>query len=201
MPPGPAAASRSQPADVRSGHGQRPLSCIAGFYGEQAHSRAAARQLQVELGLQAAQVVMLSPRDAGPTQFARKSRRWSGGWRARAQSGSVSPGAAIALAVLLLLSIAAGGWVLAAEASDGLLLMGVALAVVCGALAAGLAAAFWPQPPRRRRFETSVQQQLAEGCWAVVVHGVAGHRQAAVVDLLRGGSLRWCAVAAPAARL
>jgi hypothetical protein len=177
------------------------LACIAGFYGELAHVREAARQLQADLGLQPSQMVMLSPRDAGSTQFALKSRRWSGGWRARAQAGSVSPGAVVALAGLLMLSIGVGGWVLAAEASDGLLLLGISLAVVCGGLAAGLAVSFWTGPPRRRRFETSVQQQLAEGCWAVVVHGVAGPRQAAVVDLLRGGSLRWCAVVAPAARL
>jgi hypothetical protein len=170
---------------------------MAGFYGQESDARAAAGRMRHDQGLRSAQVLLLGPHDAAAARFAKQARRWAGG----PQSGLGVPWALAGLAGLLALAVAAGNWLVETDMSNGMFWLVLLLAVLSGGLIAGLAAASWPEPPRVRRFENSIQQQLGEGFWALVVHGVPVGRQPAVVALLRGSSLRWCAVALPASRL
>jgi hypothetical protein len=73
--------------------------------------------------------------------------------------------------------------------------------VVTGALigtAAGWAASgFSARASRYRRFRRDIRIQLVAGHWAVLAHEVPGTHQAAAVQLLREGSIGWCALSAP----
>ena len=178
-----------------------PLSCMAGFFENEAAARAAMYQLRLLHGLQSSQFVLLSPRDAAPASFARLARRWSGRWHDRgAPSGDLRWRlAGLAGSLVLLLAGLVG--VMDVSLPPGLLMMAGLGAVLGVSLVAALAALHWPEPPHVRRFETQVQRQLADGCWGLVAHNLPWGRQAGVVNLLRGSSLRWCAVPQPGAKL
>ena len=192
----PDAGPSEQPVD-------RLLSCIAGFYGNEEQARNKAAQIQRAHGLAGAQLVLLSPRDAPRQQFSRLAKQWAGHWPAGRQSpvgGHLSTGL-LALAILLLL-----GWGTVMWSDDpGFFSQSPALAWLGGSMGLGLVAVWLFQRkrtrPHVRRFESRVQQQLAQGHWALVVCKLSWAQQAGVLALLRAGSLRWCAVAEPSARL
>ncbi len=177
------------------------LSCIAAFYPGESAMRAAARSLLKHHGLKASQLVLMGPRDADPVRFARQTLRWNGRGLGGHGDGSALPQLLAIASGLSVLVLAIGWWAL--ESGTPL------VAMVVGLAALGLSAALlgdrldwpWTDPPRTRRFEISVRRQLAQGVWALVVHRIPRARQPGVVALLRGASLRWCAVARPSMRL
>jgi len=179
----------------------RPLSCMAGFFGGEAAARAAVHQLRLHHGLQSSQFVLLSPRDAAPASFARLARRWSGRWHDGEAPGGDFRWRLAGLAGSLVLLLGGLVALLDDNLPSGALMMAGLGAILGVLLVATLAALNWPEPMRIRRFETSVQQQLADGYWCLVAHNLPWGRQAGVVALLRGDSLRWCAVAQPGAKL
>lgn len=199
LPSAPAAVAAQTNRTSQPIH--RPLSCMAGFFENEASARAAMHQLRLLHGLQSSQFVLLSPRDAAPETFARLARRWSGRWHHGGASGGDFRWRLAGLVGSLLLLLAGLVWVMDDSLPPGLLMMAGLGAVLLVSLVAALAALHWPEPPHVRRFETSVQKQLVEGCWGLVAHNLPWGRQAGVVALLRGNSLRWCAVAQPGAKL
>lgn len=181
----------------------RPLSCIAGFYGDEWMARRTAKMMRHEYGLSTAQLVLLSPRDAPSEKFARMAELWAGQWPVRRQSVlNRRTGLALLSAVLLLLV----GWAAVLWAKDqSFFSHALNLAWLGGLLGLGVVA-FWTlhQPnsrPHARRFESRVQQQIADGHWALVVCKLPRAHQAGVLALLRTNSLRWCAVAESSAKL
>ena len=100
-----------------------------------------------------------------------------------------------------MLALAIGWWVLESETPLLATLVGLVVLMLAAALLGDRLLWPWTDPPRVRRFETSVQHQLSQGDWALVVHRIPRDRQAGVMALLRGDSLRWCAVARPSTRL
>ena len=102
---------------------------------------------------------------------------------------------------LSVLALAIGWWVLESETPLLATLVGLVVLMLAAALLGDRLLWPWTDPPRVRRFETSVQHQLSQGDWALVVHRIPRDRQAGVMALLRGDSLRWCAVARPSTRL
>lgn len=186
----------------------RQLSCIAGFYGHEHQAQTTAAQIRREHGLGSSQLLLLSPQDAPRKRFSRLARLWSGHRLAGRQSafeGHLSV-PLLGLAVMMLLAWAALLW------SDGQSVFSqtptqAGLGSLGGLLALAGAAAWLRQRNRKRsrphvrRFELRVQQQLALGHWALVVCKLPWAQQAGVLAQLRAGSLRWCAVAEPSARL
>ena len=177
----------------------RVLECMAGFYQHEADGRDAMRHLRLSLGLLPSQLVLLRPADAGSRRFARLARRWAVGQRrSRAAGGGLrwlAAGLGALLAGLLVGLLPGPG--ISDEAHLAMLLLALGLGGGAG-LAVGHRLAR-PVPPRR--FDSSVRRQLADGCWAVVAHGVPWASQAAVVTHLRASSVKWCAVAPRPARI
>lgn len=179
----------------------RLLSCMAGFYANEAQARAALRLALQTWGLLPAQTTLLSPDDAGPLRFARVAHRWAGdlagarpprigdGWVASGLGAALAGAAALAWIQLGLRQSDNWQWVLLMTAG-----------VLGGLLAAGLLA-LWARPPPAHRFNDQVRRQLGLGCWALVAYQVPWAAQAGVVKLLRDSSLRWCAAAPPVRRL
>lgn len=209
-----AAASRaaaqplaSSPAVVPSGAEGDALSvagtldCIAAFYPDEAAMRNVARSLLKHHGMKVSNLVLMGPRDAEPVRFARQARRWNGRWSGGHPDAPSLPVFLASLAGLLVLAFTAGWWVLNGDAPLGWLLVGLVV-LTCGMGWLGLQLVRpWSEPLRTRRFESSVRRQLSLGAWALVVHEMPRHRQAGAMALLRGASLRWCAVAEPAIRI
>jgi len=200
-------ASRPTPGAPDTGPSEHPvdrlLSCIAGFYGDEEQARSKAEQIRQEHGLGSAQLVLLSPRDAARKQFSRLAGLWAGHWPAGRQS-LVDGHLSTALLAVAVLALAGWGTVLWSD-DPGIFSQAPTLAWLGGPLGLGLVAAWLLQRkstrPHVRRFESRVQQQLAQGHWALVVCKLPWAQQAGVLALLRTGSLRWCAVAEPSARL
>lgn len=185
------------------------LSCIAAFYAGESDMRDAARSLLKHHGLKASQLVLMGPRDADPVRFARLTPRWTGRGFVGHGDGSALPQLLAIAAGLSVLVLAIGWWALESDTPLVPMVVGMVMLVMLLVVVLGLAAALlgdrldwpWTDPPRTRRFETSVRRQLAQGVWALVVHRIPRARQPGVVALLRGESLCWCAVARPPMRL
>jgi hypothetical protein len=166
-------------------------------------ARNTAAQIRREYGLAPTQMVLLSPGDATRKQFSRLAGLWSGYWPAGRQSVGYGRWgmALLGVAVLLLAGWAAAQW----SDDQSLFSQSPLLAGLGGLLALGLVAAWLLQRrytrPHVRRFESRVQQQLAQGHWAVVVCKLPWAQQAGVLQRLRANSFRWCAVAEPSARI
>lgn len=201
----PPAGRSSQTGPASNLPGQtvdRPLSCIAGFYGDEWMARRTAKVMRLEYGLTTAQVVLLSPRDAPSEKFARMAQLWAGQWPVRRQSVlDRRTGLALLGVVLLLLA----GWPAVLWAKDqSLFNPALNLAWLGGLSGLGVVAVRTVQRPtlrpHARRFESRVQQQIADGHWALVVCKLPRAHQAGVLALLRTNSLRWCAVAEPSAK-
>lgn len=177
----------------------RVLECMAGFYQHEADGRAAMRHLRLSLGLLPSQLVLLSPADAGSRRFARLTRHWAAGpTPGRAAGGGLRwlwAGLGALLAGLLAALLAGPGL------SDAPHLLVLLLSAGLGAAAGAALGQRLGRLPPPRRFDSSVRRQLADGCWAVVVHGVPWASQAAVVTHLRASSVKWCAVAPRPARI
>jgi hypothetical protein len=192
--------------DPRSGVGprhappiERRLACIAGFFTKEADMVEVARLLHSRHGIASAQLVRLRPGDVAPTRFGKNARRWSTRWPGGSQAGLGTSLALSGLAGLLVVLLALGWWSEGADIPPAVLWLGIAVVSVVICLAVATLAAAWPDLPEPGRFETSVQEQLAKGLWAVVVHRLPRERQAGVVALLRGSSAKWCAVPMPMA--
>ena len=179
----------------------RRWACIAAFYAGESAMRESARDLRQHHGLDASQLVMMGPRDAEPGRFARHRLRWTGRWSGghpdepgfwRWRAGAAGA---------LVLGIAAAGWALQSDLPFAGLLVGLMAAALVAVVLGRHLVVPWSDPPRARRFETTVRRQLSQGAWALVVHRMPRDRQAGVVALLRRASLRWCAVAGPSMRL
>ena len=179
----------------------RLLSCIAGFYPSEAQARAALRSVQVAQCLLPAQMLLLSPDDAGFLRFTRLSRQWAfdqdsggapsiGGYGLASAAGA-SLASVVALVILLWETPQFDAW---------LLMMLLAIQGLGGLLGAGLFALRLGLRARHR-FDDQVRQQLGQGCWALVLHQVPWAGQAGVIRLLRSTSLRWCASAPHSRRL
>lgn len=179
----------------------RVMACMAGFFRLEAEALAAAQQLSRTHGLTRAQCVLLGPVDATPRRFERYARQWASPWQANGRPPWSAhwrwAGAGLLLGALL----AAGWWLPDWHLPDDFYWPTLAATPLAGAGLVALAKTLWRQVPRPRRFDQRVREQLASGAWAVVVHGVPWDRQAGVVALLRGSSLKWCGEAAPAQRL
>jgi hypothetical protein len=177
------------------------LSCIAAFYSGESAMRDAARSLLEHHGLKTSHLVLMAPGDAEPARFARQALRWTGRWAGGAADGLDLPLFSAVAAGLLMSALVLAWWALDNEAPLLPLLVGISVLTLAAALLGSRRHWPWSEPPRVRRFEASVQRQLSEGVWALVVHGIPRDRQSGVVALLRGASLRWCAVARPSMRL
>ena len=177
----------------------RVLECMAGFYQHEADGREAMRHLRLSLGLLPSQLVLLRPTDAGNRRFARLARRWAAGQH---PSGPANGGLRWLLAGS---SALLGGLLAGLLAGPGQLdarhVLTMLLASGLGAAAGAALGRQLVRPPTPRRFDSSVHRQLADGCWAVVAHGVPWATQAAVVTHLRASSVKWCAVAPRPARI
>ena len=185
---------RDRVAQQQSLRADDAVACIAGFYAQASEQRAAAQALQTLDGVQPENLVLLHPRDAAALRFGRKARRWAHS-RVQAPQARVWHGWG-ALIGALLPGIAAAAWFVpdfgtVSEWQWVLLAPSLALGALIGF---GLAKLFQPAL-RPTRFDRSVQSQLADGCYAVVVHGVPKDNRGDVVALVRGSSQRWCAVA------
>lgn len=181
----------------------RLLSCMAGFYADERTARKCAAELRQAHGLASTQLVLLSPRDAAGRQFARMAKLWASDWPARRPAdGQVSMAF---LGVVILLLLLAGWTTLIWSNNESLFNLVPMLAWLGGLLGLGVVVAWlllWPSPrPHVRRFESRVQQQLAQGRWAVVLCKLPWAHQAGALAMLRANSVRWCAVAEPSARL
>ena len=181
----------------------RLLSCIAGFYQDERQARHAAEQIGHEHGLALSQMVLLSPRDAPRKHFSRLASLWAGHWPAGHQS-VVDRYLSTVLLGLALLILA--GWMTVLWWDNASIFGEVpTVAWLGGPLGLALVAAWLlhrqHNRPHVRRFESRVQQQLALGHWALVVCKLPWTQQASVLALMRAGSLRWCAVAEPSARI
>ena len=128
---------------------------------------------------------------------------WAGYWPAGRQS---VPNGRLSLALLGGLVILLAGWAAVLWSQDpSLFSRALSLVWLGGLLGLGLVVAWFSRRqfirPHVRRFESRVQQQLANGHWALVVCKLPWAHQAGVLELLRVNSLRWCAVAEPTAKL
>ena len=202
----PQSAGRSshRPPDVGASERavDRLLSYIAGFYGDEWLARHTAEQIRHEQGLTATQLVLLSPQDAPRKQFERLAMLWAGHWPAGRQS-VVDRHLSAALLGAAALLLAAWATVLWSD-DPNMFIHAPTLGWLSGCLGLGLVTAWLSQRqhirPHVRRFKSRVQQQLAQGHWAVVVCKLPWAQQADVLAQLRAGSLRWCAVAEPTAK-
>lgn len=180
--------------------GERRLSCIAGFFGDEARAQVVQRRLRQDVGLAPGRVLLLRPRDAQPDAFERAARAWRAarpvertlrpehrGWGAAA-GGAL--GGLIYWAVTLLDPQAKAAEVMAA------LPMGAAW----GALVGLLVVLLLERLPEPRRFDGEVRRALQAGRFAVVVAQVPTPCEAEVLALVRGHSRGWCAEAPRARR-
>lgn len=178
-----------------------PLACIAAFYPRESAMREAARTLCKHHGLKPSQLVLMGPDDAEPARFARHRLRWAGRWSGGQADPLGLPMFLVGLVGVLLLAMAIGWWVLYSDEPLFWMLVGLVFLTLPIALLSSRLAGLWSNPPRARRFESSVRQQLSQGAWALVAHRMPLDNQAGAVALLRSASLRWCAVAGPPRRL
>ena len=181
----------------------RLLSGIAGFYLCEHQARSKAEQIRLEYGLKDTQLVLLSPRDAPRTQFSRLAGLWYDHWPADRQS---IIDRRLSLALLAVAALLLATWtILLGSDEEALVSQASMLAWLVGPLGLGLLATWLLRRqyirPHVRRFESRVRQQLGLGHWALVVCKLNWAQQSGVLALLRAGSLRWCAVAEPTARL
>ena len=175
---------------------------MAGFYGDEWLARNTAEIIRREHGLASTQLLLLSPRDAPRQRFAQLAELWAGHWPAGRQSILDGPLKLALPGVVVLLA----GWATVLWSDDPSLVSPAGtLAWLGGTLVLGVVAAWALHRqfirPHVRRFESRVQQQLAQGNWALVVCKLPWAHQAGVLECLRANSLRWCAVAEPTAKL
>jgi hypothetical protein len=177
------------------------LSCIAAFYPHEATMRDVARRLLKHHDLRASQLLLLGPCDADPVRFARHTLRWSA-QRSGGHGDGTTPAQWLAIAAGLSMSaMAIGWWVLESDTPLVAMLVGLVLLLLSAVLLGERLAWPWVGTPRVRRFEISVQRQLSQGQFALVVHRIPRGHPPGMLALLRGTSLRWCAVARPSMRL
>jgi len=179
--------------------GERRITCIAGFFADEARAHSVLKRLRQEVGLPSSHVVLLQPRDGQASRFERVARAWRSrrpperglrpehrGWGTAA--GAVS-GGLLYWAVTLLDPTASAATVMAA----------LPVGAAWGALVGLLVVLLLGRMPTPHRFDGQLQRALSEGRWAVVVVQVPPPCQPEVLALVRGHSRGWCAEA-PRAR-
>ena len=208
------AETSAQPWALSSGlppalPGSRVLRCAAGFHRDERAARELAAGLRHDLGLSAAQITLLRPRDAEPGRYSMLARRWAAPAAPAAAAAAGAPGRAWAAGLVAVggvgmpsLLVAASRLAPAGGAADGLPLaltgwawgwpMALLACLMLFALIVTLAAT--PRPPGRR-FDRALQRALRRGDWAVVVHDLPAALQADVATALRHNSRCWCAQA------
>ena len=188
-------AGRSRFVPSTGWHALRVLHCAAGFYRSAEVAELIAGAIRKEFQLSSQQVSLLRPEDASNRRYHQLSRQW-----AQKPPAEPSPlandrwmGSALGAIVVgsLFTAWAASESTLVSEAQ---LMLAVAGSVMGALLGLGLAMML-PALRRQRRFDRTVQRQLAGGNWAVVVSQVPRPQQVALVKGLRETAHRWCAEA------
>ncbi|WP_088278447.1 hypothetical protein [Ideonella sp. A 288] len=192
---------RSTAALASGQHHDNVLQCAAGFFSSQAAALDTLDHLFERQGLRPNQALLLDPTDASRTRFARVSWRWTDRWPSEhAQSRSdrlVCAGVGAWLAGMCTLL-----WLVAETDTDQAMhLLWLGGATLSGALLGVGLHLLFSRPMRPVQFDRNVQRHLAEGCHAVVVHGVPARQQAEVMAVLRGRSQAWCTEALAVHRL
>lgn len=173
------------------------IDCIAASYPDEAVMRNVARSLLKHHGPKMSNLVLIGSGEAEPVRFARQSRRWNGRWSGGHLDPRSLPVFLASLAGLLLLAFTrrrvGTGWRctlgLVAGRSGGLDgRYGLAWH------AAGPAVV---EAPANSALPDQRASPTVTGAWALVVHEMSRERRAGAPALLRGASLRWCAVAGP----
>lgn len=201
-PRSPQAAGADAQAGAATGAApiHRAMACIAGFYRQQHEASSTLRQLEQVARLSPGQCVVLGPGDAAPRHFERSARQWAGPWQASGAPPRTALWRWVGLALLLAPLPAALWWLQDEPGPDELYWAIASTAVLLGGGLLAFGGSGWRKPRRPRRFDRHVLRQLADGAWAVVVHGVPFERQPVVVDLLRQGGVGWCGEPGPTKR-
>jgi len=182
-----------RPARVARPAGAVPdhLRLIAGFCATREQSLRLHADLSGHLRLQPAQALLLTPADVGSPRLARCLRRWR---RLRQASGSAAPPRAVlpVWAGTLACLFAGLAWALLAGAGAG---DAVAFGLLAGLLGmAGTVGLRVASGERPSRFDRSVQKQLRQGLFAVVVQEPRGaYTCNYLVASMRDDGLPWCA--------
>lgn len=175
----------------------RKLRLLAGFYADQSEALGVAELLRDHFHLQPSQYTLLSPRHAESRNFSRHQRLWD---RRRerakpsvvARLSSASP-ALLGVWIGAALALLWGATSASAEVDTALLALWLTLA---GAVVGfGLTGLMPNAKTLRRRFDIAVQQKLAAGQSAVVLHGLEPADAVGAAELLRDSSVYWCAEA------
>ncbi len=198
--PGPARPDRASQLQIDATHGPSTvmhhlLDGLAGFHASEVEALTTVRQLAESHGLQADQLVLLTPRDAAWWRFAHRARQWNR--RPHGQGGtSMRSLSLVAMLTAFGASLATAAVLEQNEfVSFELELAAMATAALVGAiLAASLAVLLHQQQPQFKDFDRTIRHKLAQGHWVVLVHDLPWTRQAGVVDVINRHSANWIAV-------
>lgn len=186
---------RGQRVAARHWRASRVLDCAAGFYRTADIAEFIAAVIRREYHLSAQQVTVLGPADGAPLRYHLLSRQWAP--LTPASMRGLPPkrwlGAALGALALGALSTA---WAAQDNSMSGpVQMLAAAAGAAMGAVLGFGAMLLAPLQGRSRRFDRSVQHQLAAGDFAVVVHHVPRPQQVEVVTGLRDTGHKWCALA------
>jgi hypothetical protein len=188
--------SRLAPRSLETlAEGDRQITRIAGFFTDEVKAKQLFNRLRTEVGLPAAQVAMLRPRDGEAGRFDRLVEGWRQG---SGQDRMLLPehrgwGAAIGA---LIGGILFWGFSLMDPAATAAAVMAAfPVGAAWGALVGLLVVFLLERVPQAHRFDRNIRRHLRAGGFAVAVLHVPAHCQPEVLAMVRGGSRGWCAEA------
>ncbi len=182
-------------------HIDHVLDCVAGFFVDRADAELTMAQLRQTRGMLPTQQLLLGPADAAWLPFRRRSRQWARGPDAMGQTWKNDPrlvallGAVLALPLIVIALLFVDSLTLASA-----LALIVSVVLTGAAVGAGMACR-WRVSRQYQKFDQLIRAGLAAGRWVVVAHDVPWVGQAAMVKVLREGSVHWCAVSSAPRRL